>query len=74
MPTRGSSEDVWGKQALDDIVNAYLTSAPQSKGWKVIANLNRIIMVLIDKVKSLDSSNIILMAQKSSVDKSLQEM
>ena len=74
MPTRGSSEDVWGKQLLDTAVNAYLTSAPQSKGSEVITNLNRNIMVLIGKVESLESTNIILMAEKSSMDKTLLEI
>ena len=51
-----------------------LTSAPQSKGSEVIANLYRIIMVLIDKVVRLESANIILVAEVSSVDKALLEM
>ena len=51
---------MYGGNKLEAAVNAYLTSAAKSKGSEVIPNLNRIMMVLNDKVESLESANVIL--------------
>ena len=70
MPTR----DTWGKSDLQKVVKVYQVDKPTSKGSEVIMQLNRICLLLVDKMESLEANNVAIMAEKSLADKSLLEM
>ena len=66
--------DIWGKSDLLKVVKGYQAENPTSKGSEVILNLNRVVLMLIEKVEVLEATTVALMTKKSLIDKFLLDI